>query len=126
MSAGETESGAGEPAKALDEALFSAVQALAMPGDEALARKADAVHRADRLVLDFDETYTEFIENLTELPTDRQLQSLQALDTALSSLATAANAELRTENAVRHHTCWAEIRDLAGRVLLEFGKIASH
>jgi hypothetical protein len=77
-----------------EAALSGAVMNLALPGDQALELQPQDSDRPARLAHSFDESYTEFISNLAALPTDAQLQSLQALDSALNAMSGAAYPEL--------------------------------
>jgi hypothetical protein len=96
--------------------LMRAVQQLALPGDEALA--ARPLHA---LALEFDDLYTDYIDNLDELPSEAQLVALQALDSALTAMSGPANAELWTATSVNSHPRWSEVRDLARSAIDHFG-----
>jgi len=98
-----------------------AIRILAMPGREALAELPPASNRADRLALSFDEHYTEFMQTMTVLPEEKQLLSLQALDSALNAISGPENFDLWTDASFIHDPHWDEIRALAERVMLEFG-----
>lgn len=110
----------GEPSRSREKALFQAVGNLALPGAEALAKKPAGKHRPDQLALDFDEAYTTYVETLDELPTDAQFQTLQALDSALSAFSDPANREVWTEDAVKQHPSWSEVRAIAQSILAAF------
>ncbi len=90
------------------------------------ARKGEAVRRpvaagfAENLVFEFDEAYTAFVEGFETLPSESQLISLQAVDTQVSSMVRAKDAELWTEQAWCEAADWQHLRRLARAVLSAF------
>lgn len=108
-------------AEALEQLLAQAVLDLARPEAQALARKPAGRRTPDSLAVEFDDAYTAYVENLEQLPTDAQLESLQALDAALTAMTGPANRELWTESALKNHPRWAEIRVLARAATTHFG-----
>jgi hypothetical protein len=101
--------------------LAAAVLGLSLPGKEAVASIPEGPNRVDRLALLFDEEYTDFMGTLAALPSESQLIALQELDGALNAISGPDNRSLWTEAAVEQDPHWAEIRELANRVLREFG-----
>jgi hypothetical protein len=101
--------------------LMRAVQQLALPADEALAARPLHGSNPEALALEFDDLYTDYIDNLDELPSEAQLVALQALDSALTAMSGPANAELWTPTSVSSHPRWSEVRDLARRAIDHFG-----
>ena len=94
---------------------------LGCPADQALEHRSGQRRTPDALAVGFDDAYTAYVENLERLPTDAQLQSLQALDTALTAMTGPANRELWAESALKNHPRWAEIRVLARAATAHFG-----
>lgn len=75
---------------------------------------------ADKLVYEFDEAYTAYVEAFVDLPSEAQLLALQAVDTRVAAMVAEKDASLWTEGARRDHASWTELRTLAARVLAEF------
>ncbi|MFK7895955.1 MAG: hypothetical protein AB8G23_08985 [Myxococcota bacterium] len=75
---------------------------------------------SESLVVDFDEAYTSFVASFESLPEETQLLSLQAMDTHLSSMVRAQDADLWTQQAHRSDPAWVKVRDLAGDVIDAF------
>ena len=100
--------------------LHMAIRILALPGREALAELPAASNRADRLALSFDEHYTEYMQTMTILPGEKQMLSLQALDSALNAISGPENLDLWTDASFINDPAWDEIRELAERVMFEF------
>ena len=100
--------------------LAKAVLELARSGDSALAPKPQNSRRPVELSIEFDEAYTAYVASLTQLPSDAQLESLQAVDAALAAISGPANSELGTESAVRDDPRWAELRALAQNAATQF------
>jgi hypothetical protein len=107
--------------ESLETLLMRAVAHLALPGDAALAARPLLRSSPDALAREFDDLYTDFIDNLDELPTEAQLVALQALDSALTAMSGPANSDLWTEASVRGHPRWSEVRDLARTAIDQFG-----
>ena len=108
-------------AESPEKLLADAVLDLALPGDQALARKPEGSHGPDELAVEFDEAYTAYVASLDQLPSDSQLQSLQALDAAIAAMSGSANSELWTERSFRSHARWGEVRTLARAAATRFG-----
>ena len=75
---------------------------------------------AENLVFEFDEAYTAFVEGFETLPSEEQLLALQAVDTHVSRMVRAKDADLWTESARREGAPWAQVRELAAHVLRVF------
>ncbi len=103
-----------------EEALYNAIRDLSLPGKEALEGLATGRGRADAMALCFDEQYTGFMENMTTLPGESQLLSLQQLDAALNAISGPENLDLWTDASFANDPLWADIRALARQVLIEF------
>ncbi len=104
-----------------DTALHTAIRNLSLPGKDALAEVGSQGNCADLLALSFDEQYTNFMEDMTTLPGDAQLLSLQKLDSALNAISGPENLDLWTDAAFASDPQWEIIRDLARNVMVEFG-----
>ncbi len=74
----------------------------------------------ERLVVEFDDAYTTFVEGMVELPSEAQLMSLQAIDRQLSSMVRAQEAELWTGQALRDDVRWRDAQRLAHGVIEAF------
>ena len=94
------------------------VAALSGAGELPLAKGGTA---GDVLAARFDDVYTDFVDSLQRLPSEAQLVSLQALDSAIHSMSGVENAALWTEAAVQNDPRWQELREIARTVLQEFG-----
>ena len=101
--------------------LHDAIRNLSLPGTAALREIGSEGKCADRLALSFDEQYTSFMESMTTLPGDGQLLSLQELDSALNAMSGPENLELWTDAAFADDPQWEAIRELARKVISEFG-----
>lgn len=104
----------------LPPALAEVVESLAAAPGSAIAPKPKPGQRHDALSLEFDDLYERYIGTLTELPPEAGLIALQALDTQLTAMAGAANAELWTASAIASAPEWEVVRELARRVLVQF------
>jgi hypothetical protein len=111
--------------KSIEKLLADTVLNLALPADSALARGPEGSHPPVELAIEFDEAYTVYVANLDQLPSQAQLESLQALDAALAAMSGPANSELWTESAVRTHPRWSELRALAQNAATQFGWLPS-
>lgn len=107
--------------ESIERLLADTVLNLARSADPALAHGPEGSHGPRQLAIEFDEAYTGYVANLEQLPTDAQLESLQALDGALTAMSGPANSELWTTHAVRSHPCWVEVRALARAASTQFG-----
>lgn len=98
-----------------------AVEALAAPGETALATMPEGSVKADELALDFDNFGRAALESLGSEMTEVQRESLRNIDRLLSAMIGGHQADLWTEEAVRTHPKWQDVRDAAGRALTDFG-----
>lgn len=106
---------------ARETGLHTAVRNLSLPGHDALSEVEFKGNCADCLALTFDEHYTSFMASMTNLPDDAQLLSLQALDSALNAMSGPENLALWTDAAFASDPQWESIRELARKVMTEFG-----
>ncbi|MBB84646.1 MAG: hypothetical protein CL931_12620 [Deltaproteobacteria bacterium] len=90
------------------------------PGAEEAKRRPARPGFAENLVFEFDEAYTAYVESFETLPSEEQLLALQAVDTHVSRMVRAKDAELWTERARREEAPWAQVRELAAHVLRVF------
>jgi len=74
----------------------------------------------EKLVFEFDEAYTAYVDGFETLPAEAQLLALQAVDTQVSSMVRAKDVALWTEAARREDPEWLSVRSLATRVLSVF------
>lgn len=74
----------------------------------------------ERLVVEFDDAYTLFVEGMVELPSEGQLMALQAVDRQLAAMVRAQEAELWTQRALREDVRWREAQELAYGVIEAF------
>jgi hypothetical protein len=74
----------------------------------------------ERLVVEFDDAYTIFVESMERLPSEAQLIALQAVDRKLTALVRAQDAELWTQKALHEDPRWIEVRQLAFGVIEAF------
>ena len=98
-------------------ALRDQLQRLAAPGDQALADYPDGCAKADELALDFHHSYTAYTSNFANEISPAALEALRTLDACLDRMSGHDNAHLWTDDAVRQHPAWSEVRRLAKRAL---------
>lgn len=108
--------------RVLLELSHAVVEAAVDAGDRAEARRSKplAPGQLERLVVEFDDAYTIFVEGMESLPSEAQLMSLQAVDRQLAAMVRAQEAELWTRQALREDVRWHETQRLAARVLDAF------
>ena len=104
------------------EALRRSLEALALPGPEALARMPRGSVRSDELALDFDNFYAAYVGNFGEELTPQQRVLLARVGRLLSDMS--GKARLWSDEAVCSHPAWAEVRAAAGEALRALGWIA--
>ncbi len=127
------EQGAGEGRGAptgRDARLWRVLLALSRSVGEARAASADrpeapkprplAPGHLERLVVEFDDAYTTFVEGMVALPSEAQLMALQAVDRQLASMVRAQEAELWTRQALREDVRWLDAQRLASCVIEAF------
>jgi hypothetical protein len=100
--------------------LQRSILALAQPADIQLSLFPDSVCKADELALDFEDGLYELVGHEHEI-TSPQRASIDALDRLISEMSGEQNAAFWTEDAVRSHPIWEEIRAAAKTVLAVFG-----
>jgi len=100
--------------------LQRAVLALAQPAEVQLSLFPDFVCKADELALDFEDGLYELVGHEDEI-TLPQRAAVDALDKLLSSMSGGQNAAFWTEDAVRSHPTWEEIRTAAKSTIAAFG-----
>ena len=100
----------------------SVVEAAVPAGDRPAAPKPKPLvpGHLERLVVEFDDAYTTFVEGMVELPSEAQLMSLQAIDRQLAAMVRAQEAELWTLQALREDVRWHETQRLAYGVIEAF------
>ncbi len=82
--------------------------------------KPFAPGQIERLVVEFDDAYTTFVEGMEHLPSEAQFIALQAVDRQLTALVRAEDAELWTQKALREDPRWIEAQQLAFGVIEVF------
>lgn len=100
----------------------SVVEAAVDTSDRSDAPRAKplAPGQLERLVVEFDDAYTTFVEGMERLPTESQLMAIQAVDRQLAAMVRAQEAELWTQRALREDDRWRETQRLASSVLEAF------
>ena len=95
--------------------LIKAVRVLAESG------RMSSAEPPDGSALEFDEAYTAFVGQLSELPTTEQMESLQRLDQQLESMSDPEHADtLWTPAAVKKDPAWHLVRAIASDILAAF------
>jgi hypothetical protein len=74
----------------------------------------------EKLVVEFDEAYTAFVESFERLPSESQMMALQAVDTKLAAMVREKDASLWTARGYREDPTWHEVRTLADYAVGEF------
>ena len=100
--------------------LERAVLALAQPADVQLSLFPDFVCKADELALDFEDGLYELVGHEDEI-TSEQRAAVDRLDQLITSMSGEQNAEFWTDDAVRSHPTWEQIRSLAKATAVAFG-----
>jgi hypothetical protein len=90
------------------ESRHDATESTAMPRSKPLAPG-----QLERLVVEFDDAYTIFVEGMERLPSESQLVALQAVDRQLTSMVRAQEVELWTQKALREDGRWLEVQRLS-------------
>lgn len=99
--------------------LQRAILALAQPPEVQLALFPDFVCKADELALDFEDGLYELVGD--EDVTEEQRAALDAVDGLLMAKSGQQNASFWTEEALRSHPTWDEIRSAAKATAAAFG-----
>lgn len=104
--------------KGREARLWRAVVELFETVDEAAERPHPlAPGRLERLVVEFDDAYTVFVEGMERLPSEAQLVALQDVDRHLAAMVRAQDASLWAAAALSADARWREARRLALAVL---------
>ncbi len=101
----------------LTNQLRNLLRALASPGEVALSYEPDETCRADELALDYDNFVHALIGNFGVECTAEQRASLLRVDELFDAMTKARQPELWTDEAVRSHPRWAEVRAAAQTAL---------
>jgi len=101
--------------------LKHSLQALALPAEQQVQLFPKAVVIPDELVLDFDHWQSCAVDNYRIELTEEQLHSLEILNNKIESATDDADKCVWREDALRSHTFWTELRQLAIRALESFG-----
>lgn len=100
--------------------LQRAVLALAQPANVQLSLFPDFVCKADELALNFEDGLYELVGHENEI-TPEQRSAVDALDQIITDMSGKPNASFWTEEALRSHPTWDEIRSAAKAVVVAFG-----
>jgi hypothetical protein len=100
--------------------LQRAVLALAQPAEVQLSLFPDFACKADELALDFEDGLYELVGHEDEI-TAPQRAAIDALDKIILSKSGEQNAAFWSEEAVRSHPIWEEIRTAAKVTAAAFG-----
>lgn len=96
--------------KFLQLELHALLKALASAGPVALDYAPQGSCRPDELALDYDNYLRAFVGNFGETLTAAQRERLARVDALFGAMSGESNATLWTEEAVRTHVHWAEVR----------------
>ena len=99
--------------------LQRAILALTQPAEIQLALFPDFVCKADELALDFEDGLYELVGHEDGI-TDTQRAAIEALDGLVTGWSGQQNASFWTEEALRSHPAWDEIRSAAKAVAAAF------
>lgn len=96
--------------------------AAATEGDRVAAAKPKLglPGRLEKLVVEFDDAYTAFVEGMERLPSEAQFMALQAVDRQLAAMVRATDAALWSEQALREDARWSEAGRLVRGVIQAF------
>jgi hypothetical protein len=111
----------GTDRKWLTESLRQSLEALALPGERALALMRSGTVRADELALGYDHYFTAYRSNFGAELNASQLLALGTVHELLGDMSGHINAILWTEQAVISHQRWAEVRNAAKHAIREMG-----
>jgi hypothetical protein len=109
------------PERAIPARLWRSLTTLAEMPAGGSEKSETAASESERLVVEFDEAYTAFVERLEILPTEQQMLALQAVDQKVASMVAAKDASLWTAHAHREDMRWSELREVVGHAIREFG-----
>lgn len=97
--------------------LRSLLQALASTGEVSLAHEPAGSCRADELALDYNNLVHAFVGNFGAELSAEQQASLLRVDVLFDAMSRPVQPELWTDDAVRRHPRWAEVRAAAQNAL---------
>jgi hypothetical protein len=97
-----------------------AVLALAQPSEVQLGLFPDFVCKADELALDFEDGLLQLVGHDDEVTAEQRV-ALNALDALIIGMSGQRNASFWTEEALRSHPKWHEIRTAAKATAAAFG-----
>ena len=97
------------------------IEALAADGEVAPAVMPKGSVGADEVALNFDQFAPAALETLGYELNDDQRESLLHIDRLLGAMSGEQQSHLWTEEAVRTHRKWQEVREAARRALVDFG-----
>lgn len=100
--------------------LWRVLISLAASPEDEFGKSVATSARAENLVVEFDDAYTNFVEGFDHLPSESQLLALQAVDTKLAAMVRSKDAALWTVQACREDPSWNEVRALAESAIGEF------
>ena len=100
--------------------LQQSVQALALPATTQLALFPDFVCKAEELALGFDHWWLCVSSRATGVLMGDQQRLLQEIDSRLSLMSGAENAQLWSDDALRTDPAWQRVRQLAQETLVAF------
>src|SRR5688572_22051324 len=99
--------------KWLEQSLRTALEALAMPGDQALRTQPDDVTKADEIALDFDNFHRAFVGNFASEMLPAQVAALRKIDVLLAEMSGEHLAALWANEAVKSDERWSAVRSAA-------------
>ena len=105
--------------KWLEQSLRTALQSLAMPGDQALRTQPDHVAKADELALDFENFHRAFVGSFGSEMLPAQVAALRKIDVLLDEMSGEHLASLWTDEAVKSDERWSAVRNAARDALKE-------
>lgn len=103
----------------LEQSLRASLEALAMPGVQALLTLPSDAAKADELALDFDNFHRAFVGNFASELLPSQVMALRKVDTLLNKMSGEDLAALWTDEAVHSHERWSAVREAARDALSE-------
>jgi hypothetical protein len=101
--------------------LRETLRALAADGETALATQPIFTQQADELALDYEHWCSTAMSMFGSEFTSKQRDALRAVDHRLAAFSGADYASLWTEEAVKNHPMWEEVRTFARQALTLLG-----